>query len=97
MTDRLTDLSFFEKTYESSGIQYYNDDLKGVLKNIIKELYLSHKHLLPKLRIHHIDWAIFKYNQAKEKRIIHNTKQYLKACIVSAVYESSLDQMEPID
>lgn len=97
MMDRQTDQSFIQNICENSGIYYYNDNLKGALENIIKELCCSHKHLMSKLRIHHIDRAVFKYNQAKEKRTIHNTKQYLKACIVSAVYESSMDEMEPID
>lgn len=97
MTDRLTDQAFVQKIYESSGVQYYHDDLRNILKNIIEELCYSHQHLMPKLRLNHIDRALFKYTQAKDKTVIRNTKQYLKACIVSAVYEFPLEELEPIE
>ena len=97
MTDRLTDTAFIQNIYENSGVYYYKDDLKGVLENIIKELCHSHTHLMIKLRLNHIDRAIFKYSQAKEKKTIHNTKEYLKACIVSAVYESPLEELDLIN
>jgi nucleoside-triphosphatase THEP1 len=68
-----------------------------VFRNIIEELCHSHKHLMPKLHLNHIDRVIFKYRQAKEKTVIRNTKQYLKACIVSAIYEFPLEELEPIN
>jgi hypothetical protein len=97
MTDRLTDQFFIHKIFESSGVDYYPNDLKDILRNIIEELCLSHKHLMPKLRLEHIDRAIFKYRQVKDKKIIRNTKQYIKACILSAIYELGLEELMPID
>ena len=73
---------------------YFNDDLKDILECIIRELYYSKKHLILKLRLKHIDRAIYKFRQAKEKTLIHNTKQYFKACILSAILETGLDELE---
>lgn len=97
MTDRLTDKSLIEKIYEISGVGYFNDDLKCILEYVIKELYYSNRDLILKLRLNHIDRAVNKFRQAKEKRPIHNTKQYFKACILSAILETGLDELEDVD
>jgi hypothetical protein len=97
MTDRLTDEFFIRNIFESSGISYFNNDLRNLLEDIIKELCYSNQELMLKLRLNHIDRAIFKYRQAKETRCIRNTKQYFKACIISAVQETGLDELEPIE
>ena len=97
MTGRLTDESFIKSIYISSGVKYFNDDLRYFLEDVIEELCCSNQELMSKLRLNHIDRAIFKYRQAKEKRRIHNTKQYFKACIISALLETGLDELEPID
>ena len=94
-TDRQTDEATLKNIYESCGLIYYYDDLQGILKDVIKELCRSDMALMYKLRINHIDRAIAKYVQAKEKVCINNTKQYFKACIKSAVQESFLDESIP--
>ncbi|NLC69558.1 MAG: hypothetical protein GX754_12430 [Clostridiaceae bacterium] len=42
MTDKLTGRLLI-KVYETSGIQYFNDDIRYILENVIKELYYSHR------------------------------------------------------
>lgn len=93
MTDRPTDILLIEKLYEVCGVNYFYDDLRPILQDVIKELYFSNRGLALKLRLEHIDRAIFKYRQSTEKRQIWNTKQYFKACIKSAILEISLDQL----
>lgn len=97
MTDRLTDQLFINKIYEVSGVHYFNDNISQILKDVIKELYYSHQDLICNLRLNHIDRAICKYRQAKEKTCIWNTRQYFKSCIVSAIVETGLDELEPMD
>ncbi|NSW92259.1 MAG: hypothetical protein HPY74_16575 [Firmicutes bacterium] len=91
------DKYFIKKIYEVFGVNYFEDDLRDILEYIIKELYYSNRELILKLRLKHIDRAIFKYRQAKEKRRIWNTKQYFKASILRAVQETGLDELEPLD
>lgn len=97
MTDKPTDILIIEKICEDSGIKYYNENLRQIIKDVVTELYYSHQKLIFKLRIKHIDRAIFKYRQAKEKREIYNAKQYFKSCIVSAITETGLDELKPIE
>ena len=97
MTDRPTDQFYIEKICEVSGAYYYNDSIRQILEEVIKELFHSQQDLICSLRHNHIDRAIFKYRQAKEKTRIWNTKQYFKSCIVSAILEVGLDEMEPIE
>ena len=94
MTDRLTDRYYIKNIYERSGVDYYfNDEFKELLKEIIEELYYYNQSLALKLRLNHIDRAIYKYRQAKENTLIRNTKQYFKACIISAIQESCLEEL----
>lgn len=86
-----------EKIYTASGTVYFDGELRPVLEEIIKELYFSHGELVFRLRLNHLDRAIFKFRQAKEKICIRNPKQYFKACIISAIQETALDNLEPID
>ena len=95
MTDRLTDEYSLEEIYEFAEIKYFYDDYRRLLESVIEELYHSNKSLLSKLRLKHIDRAIFKFRQAKEKTCIYDSKQYFKACVVSAIREVSLDELEP--
>ncbi len=88
MTDRLTDI------YQLSGVNYYNDELRSLIIDVINDLYYSNCKSICRLRINHIDRAVFKYRQAKGKRRIWNTKQYFKACILSAINESGIDELE---
>jgi hypothetical protein len=94
MTDRLTDQIVIEKLYDDCGVRYYYDEIRLLLEDVIKELYFSNQNLILRLRIEHIDRAIFKYHQAKEKIYICNTKQYFKACIKSAIIETGLEYMD---
>jgi hypothetical protein len=87
-TDRLTDL------YELSGANYFYDDLRSLIIEAIDELYATNCETICKIRINHIDRAVFKYRQAKEKRPIWNTKQYFKACLISAIKETEIDEQE---
>jgi len=96
MTDRPTDQLLIEKIYEVSGVYYFNDSIIQILEEVIKELFYTKQDLICNLRHNHINRAIFKYRQAKEKSPIWNTKQYFKSCIVSAILETGLDEMEPI-
>jgi hypothetical protein len=96
MTDKLTD-GLLIKIYEMSGTRYFSDDIRYILEDVIKELYYSHGRLMLKLRLNHIDRAIFKYRQAKEKKRIWNAKQYFKACLLSAIKEASLDELESVE
>jgi len=95
MNDRQTDMTFFNSVYETSGIDYFSDDLREILSQTIKELCKTQKELMLRLRIEHIDRAIAKYIYAKERRKIWNTKQYFKACILSAIRELDLDEIYP--
>lgn len=92
-----TDQSLIEKLFEVSGVIYFNDDLRCILESVIKELYYSNREQILKLRTNHIDRAIWKFTQAKETRPIHNTKQYFKACILSAIEETGLDELFATD
>lgn len=85
------------KIFLESGIAYFDNDFRTILEEIIVELYHSQRELIFKLRLHHIDRAIFKFRQAKEKKHIYNSKQYFKACIISAIKETALDNLEPIE
>ena len=97
MVERPTDQSLIEKIYEVSGVMYFNDDLRFIIECAIRELYYSNRDLILKLRLNHIDRAVCKFRQSKEKRIIYNTKQYFKACILSAVLETGLDDLTALD
>ena len=97
MTDRLTDISIINEIYQVSGVEYFNDSIKGILQEAIKDIYYSHRALIFKLKLKHLDRAIYKYRNAKEKTYIFNTRQYLKACIVSAILETDLEELEPIE
>lgn len=88
-----TDQSLIEKLFEVSGVICFNDDLRFILESVVRELYYSHQEQVLKLRINHIDRAIWKYTQAKKRRPIHNSKQYFKACILSAILETGLDEL----
>lgn len=86
MTDRLTDI------YESSNINLFNDDIGLLVKDVINELLLENCNEIDSLKLSHIDRAIYKYRRAKEMRPIYNTHRYFKACILSAIKESWLDE-----
>jgi hypothetical protein len=93
MLDIPTDQSLIEKLYEVSGVIYFNDEFRFILESVIRELYYSNQEQILKLRTNHIDRAINKFSQAKERRPIRNTKQYFKACILSAILETGLDEL----
>lgn len=97
MSNKSVNQLTIERIYKISGVTYFNDDLRTVIEDVIKELYYSHGELVLRLRLNHIDRAIFKFRQAKERNYIRNTKQYFKACIVSAIQETALDDLEPLE
>lgn len=96
VTDGRTD-KIIKSVYEESILKYFNDDLRYLIEDVLKDLYLSDNKLITKLHLSHVDRAIFKYRQAKEKTYIRNTRQYFKACILSAIKESALDDLTPLD
>lgn len=97
MTDRLTDISIINEIYQVSGVDYFNDSIKGILQEVIKDIYYSHPVLIFKLKLKHLDRAIYKYRIAKEKTHIFNTRKYLTACIVSAILETDLEELELLE
>jgi len=97
VTDRPTDESLIKKLYEVSGVMYFFGDLQDMLECVIKELYYYNMDIALKLRNKHINRAIYKFTKAKEKRPIYNTKQYFKACLLSAILETELDELEDSD
>jgi hypothetical protein len=93
MLDLPTDQSLIKKIFDLAEVMYFPDDLRCIIESVIRDLYYSHQEQVFMLRINHIDRAIIKYTQAKEKTTIRNTKQYFKACILSAILESGLDEL----
>ena len=93
MDDRQTDMTFFSSICDSSGVDYFSNDIRELLLVVIKELCDAHAELMQNLRIEHIDRAITKYIQAKKNQQIRNTKQYFKACILSAIRELGLEEI----
>ncbi len=61
---------FIEKIYSLASVDYFNDDLRTIIKDVINELYYSDTELVFRLRLNHIDRALFKFRQAKEKNRI---------------------------
>lgn len=84
MTDRLTD--FFQKL----GVYLFNDDLRPLIEDTIRDFYNSGDDDIDLLQLCHIDRAIFKFREASEKRVIFNTKNYFKACLKSAIKETGI-------
>ena len=93
MDDRQTDMTFFTSVCNSSGVDHFSNDIRELLLVVIKEICDAHAELMQNLRIEHIDRAITKYAQAKKKQQIWNTKQYFKACILSAIRELGLEEI----
>lgn len=94
MVDLPSDESFINKLYEVSDIAYLQADTVDLLESVIRELYYSDQELIFNLRKKHIDRAIDKFAYAKSKRIIFNTKNYFKACLLSAIREIALDELD---
>jgi len=97
MLDIPPDRVIIERICEIAQVHYLDDNLGLILEDIISELFYSHQDLICRLRNNHIDRAIFKFTQAKEKRRIWNTKQYLKACVLSAIKECDYDALSLYD
>lgn len=98
MIERPTDQEYIRKLCDVCRVGYFNDSMRLILEDVIKELFHSeHQNLICNLRPKHLDRAIFKYTLAKEKTCIWNTKQYFKACVVSAIKEIGLDELEPLE
>lgn len=86
-----------DRIFHSSGLRYFDNDMKPFLEQILKELYCSSPELVVKVRLKHIDRAISKFRKAKERTCISNTKQYFKACVASAILETTFDDLEPVE
>lgn len=88
MTDRLTDL------FEQSGVYQFYDNIRPLIEDSIKDLYYSGYEAVYSLQLCHIDRAVFKFREAKEKRVIFNTKSYFKACLKSAIKETGIENLD---
>jgi hypothetical protein len=55
--------SVMDRIYHTSGVIYFDSDLRPLLELVIQELYHSHKELALRLRLCHIDRALFKFRQ----------------------------------
>lgn len=95
--DKSTTQLLYKKVCETSGVLYFDNNLRPFLEVVLEELCSSNSHLVSQIRINHFDRAIFKFRQAKEKTFIRNTKQYFKACLISAIFETAIDELEPVD
>jgi len=80
-----------ENIYTKSNVNIYHKPVKILIKDIIRELYISGKFEILELEMHHLDRAIWKFRKAFSEKEIKNTKQYFKACIVSAINEAELE------
>jgi hypothetical protein len=96
-TDKQTDLQDIENIFKTSMVDNFDDSIRDFLKSVIKDIYYSQKALSFKLRLNHIDRAIFKFNQAKSKKHIYNTKSYFTSCLISAIHETGFEEIEFID
>ena len=90
----MCDDNYINKIYEQSGVDYFYDDLQLLLKELIKELYCINPTLAFHLKLEHIDRALFKFRKANESGTIRNTRQYLKACIKSAILETAFENLD---
>jgi hypothetical protein len=76
-----------EDIYNQAGVMYYDNDVEIFIKKIIFEIYQSNWQQLKNIQIYHIDHAISKFKEIREKKKIYNTKNYFKACLKSAIEE----------
>jgi len=80
-----------KKIYVNSQVDRFYDGRRVLLKEMIRELYISDRDIILGLKLDHLDRAFSKYRVAREKTCIENPKQYFKACILSAIKEIWLD------
>ncbi|NSW92971.1 MAG: hypothetical protein HPY74_20410 [Firmicutes bacterium] len=97
MNNNPVDQSIINKIYETSGVAYFDNNLRPIIEDVIKELFYSHRELIFLLQLNHIDRALYKFRQAKGNNHIRNTKQYFKACIISAIKETVLDNLDLVE
>ena len=82
--DGLTDL------FEKLNIYLFHDNYRPLIEETIKDLYCSNDKVIYLLKLSHIDRALFKFREAEEKQVIHHTKNYFRACLKSAVIETTI-------
>ena len=85
------DITELEEIFQQAGINYFNEDLKQLLKNAIFDLYKINPTCLKSICIEHLDRAILKYKEACEKQKIYNTRNYFRACLKSSIEELEID------
>ena len=81
-----------EDIYNQAGVMYYDNDVEIFIKKIIFEIYQSNWQQLKNIQIYHIDHAISKFKEIREKKKIYNTKNYFKACLKSSLEELGIDE-----
>ena len=60
-----------EDIYNQAGIMYYDNDVEIFIKKIIFEIYQSNWQQLKNIQIYHIDHAISKFKEIREKKKIY--------------------------
>ena len=79
-----------QKIYTNAFVEKFYDERRVILKEMIRELYISNKTVISQLKLDHLDRAFSKYRDARHNKNIENPKQYFKACILSAIKETCL-------
>ena len=78
--------------FAQSGIRYYDEKYRFLIKNAISDLFQTNYDLLKLINIYHLDRAIFKYREACENKKIYNPRNYFRACLKSALEELIIDE-----
>lgn len=92
-TDELTNI------LQQSQIDLYQDEtLKETIKETIKELYSNtdSRDTVKRIDLYNIDEAISRYREAQEQKAIKNPKLYFKKCLLSAIEEGGLKNLQAI-
>lgn len=80
--------------FKQAQIELYDDiAFKQVLEDVVKDALTSPEtsHIIKKLKLEHIDKAVYKYREALENKTIKNPKLYFSKCLISAIREEGLN------
>lgn len=91
-TNELTSL------FTQSQVEIYPDEIKEIIKESIKELYLNNvsRDAVKRIDIYSIDEAISRYREAQGQKDIKNPKLYFKKCLLSAIEEGGLKNLNDV-
>jgi len=79
-----------DRPFKKLNIYLFHDNFRPLIEETIKDLYYSNDEVIYLLKLSHIDRALFKFREAEEKQVIHHTKNYFRACLKSAVIETTI-------